>query len=204
MGAARHQTALGALVLNLCRREAPIELPTRGACNVLCVGARLRHQMKLDIGGGTKPARGYVNLDRTHGEGEWRREAQDTPWPIGDETVEAARASHFLEHVPKQDGQLIRVMNEIHRVLMMGAHFEIILPLVGYTDEITSEPRSKQIGWQPWADPTHVTFWWFPESLLYFCTGAFKPHSDYGIREWVLGGWSVEDGWEGHATLIKP
>jgi hypothetical protein len=79
---------------------------------------------------------------------------------------------------------------------------------------------SNQIGWQPWADPTHVSQWWFPESLMYFCAGPFKPHANYGISDWApLGGyvdpmladgevkgsfWCVRDQWEGVAALVKP
>lgn len=165
--------------------------------------------MKIDIGGGTLSPEGWINLDPVHGSMtygtgvSWRRRAQDTPWPPADGEVEAVRASHVLEHIPS-GADRIAVMNEAHRVLRSGGTFEIILPLVGYTDRDTGAPMSNQIGWQPWSDPTHVSFWWFPESLLYFCEGPFKPHADYGIREWKLIEWHVVEGWEGHATLMKP
>lgn len=146
-----------------------------------------------------------------------------------DASMDEVYASHFMEHIPK--GQpLIDVMNEAHRVLKPGGTFTMILPLVGYTDPATGAPMSNQIGWQPWADPTHVSYWWFPEALMYLCEGPFKPNADYGIRTWgPLGGWgapqgvrttldndqrepavpgssfwSVLDGWMGVARIVKP
>lgn len=158
----------------------------------------------LELGGGTLTNPGWASLDPVHPtEPQLRRLAQDVPWPIKDDTVAHIRASHVLEHVPSGQPR-IDVFNEAWRVLQPGAIFEIILPLVGYTDRTTGLPMSNQIGWQPWADPTHVSFFWFPESLLYFCEGPFKPNADYGIREWQLESWDVRDGWEGYAVLRKP
>lgn len=159
--------------------------------------------MRIDVGGGTIPRDGHTNLDPVHGEGEWRRRAQETPWPTLDRSVTSIVASHVLEHVAA-GWERIAVMNEAHRVLEPGGLFEIVLPLVGYTDRETGAPMSDHIGWQPWADPTHVSLWWFPESLLYFCDGPFKANADYGISLWRLESWDVRDGWEGHAVLVKP
>lgn len=153
--------------------------------------------MKIEIGGGTIPAPDHVNLDPNHGEGEWRRIIQDGI-PVGDGTVEAVRASHVFEHIPAGH-ERIDAFNEIHRVLQPGGTFEIILPLVGYTDE--GGVGHGVVGWMPYADPTHVSFWWFPESLLYFCDGPFKPNADYGVKLWNLLSWEPVDGWEGHAVL---
>jgi hypothetical protein len=135
-----------------------------------------------------------------------------------------------MEHIPR--GQpLIDVMNEAWRVLKPGGTFTMIMPLVGYTDPMDGSPQSSHIGWQPWSDPTHVNFWWFPEALMYFCEGPFKPLADYGMRIWGPLGpfvsdhhasmylqfqqqdsvmlnaeswWSVRSGWEGVARLTKP
>lgn len=160
--------------------------------------------MKLDIGGGTLCQPGYENIDPAHGSRpEFKVLVQDGI-PLPDASVQRARASHVLEHIPKDGGQLIKAMNEVHRVLVPGGRFDIILPLVGFTE---AGEGKLVAGWQPHADPTHVTHWWFPESLLYFCEGPFKPHADYGIRVWAElrdDEWRVEGGWEGHATLRKP
>lgn len=137
--------------------------------------------MKLEIGGGTLVQPGWTNLDCRNGEGEWRRYAQDTPWPAADGSVEAIRASHILEHVPAGQ-ERIDIFNEAHRVLGPGGTFEVILPLMTGS-------------WHAIADPTHVSFW-VPESFHYF-TGAFAANADYGIKLWNPLHWEIRDGFEG-------
>jgi len=136
----------------------------------------------IEIGGGTLVQPGWINLDSRNGVGEWRRMAQDTPWPTGDNTVSAIRASHVMEHIPAGQ-ERIDVMNEAHRVLRPGGVFEIIVPLMVGT-------------WHAIADPTHVSFW-CKESFHYF-DGLFAANADYGIRLWQTLELDVVDGWEGH------
>jgi len=136
----------------------------------------------IEIGGGTLVQPGWINLDSRNGVGEWRRMAQDTPWPTGDNTVTAIRASHVMEHIPAGQDR-IDVMNEAHRVLRPGGVFEIIVPLMVGT-------------WHAIADPTHVSFW-CKESFHYF-DGLFAANADYGIRLWQTLELDVLDGWEGH------
>lgn len=155
--------------------------------------------MRIDIGGGSVPADGHVNLDPIHGYGEWKIYAQDH-WPVPDSSVESVRASHVLEHIQAGPHRL-HVFNEAHRVTVPGGTFEIKLPLVNWLDEATGERRFG--GWEAFADPTHVSFWVFPESLLYF-TGQFAPCATYNIRPWELVSWDVLGYGEGHAFLRKP
>lgn len=136
----------------------------------------------IEIGGGTLVQPGWTNLDFRNGFGEWRRYAQDTPWPVEDGSVDAIRASHILEHVPAGQDR-IDIFNEAHRVLKPGGIFEVILPL--FTGS-----------WHAIADPTHVSFW-VRESFHYF-TGAFAANADYGIKPWQEIEWYVHDGFEGH------
>jgi ubiquinone/menaquinone biosynthesis C-methylase UbiE len=136
----------------------------------------------IEIGGGTLVQPGWTNLDSRNGHGEWARLAQDTPWPTGDNTVDAIRASHVMEHIPAGQ-ERIDVMNEAHRVLKPGGVFEIIVPLMVGT-------------WHAIADPTHISFW-CKESFHYF-DGLFAANADYGIRLWETLELEVVDGWEGH------
>lgn len=123
----------------------------------------------IEIGGGTLAQHGWINLDPNHGEGDWRRLAQDTPWPTADQSIDALRASHVMEHIPA-GAERIAVMNEAHRVLKPGGTFEVVVP-----DVLTGT-------WHAHADPTHVSYWCL-ESFHYF-DGSFAPHASYGIRYW--------------------
>lgn len=145
--------------------------------------------MNLEIGGGTLLTAGFTNLDPVHGVGEWKRYAQDTPWPTGDNTVDKLRASHVMEHIEAGMNQRVKVMNEAHRVLKSGGTFEIIVPLLVGT-------------WHAIADPTHVSFW-VKESFHYF-DGLFAANAHYGISLWETVSLEVENGWEGHWLGRKP
>ena len=145
--------------------------------------------MKVEIGGGTLLTPGFINLDPVHGVCEWRRLAQDTPWPAADNTVDALRASHVMEHIPAGMDFRVKVMNEAHRVLKPGGTFEIIVPLLVGT-------------WHAVADPTHVSFW-VVESFHYF-DGLFAANAHYGISLWETLSLEVENGWEGHWVGRKP
>ena len=122
----------------------------------------------IEIGGGTLVPPGWTNLDCRNGDGPWLREAQSVPWPTGDHTVDAMRASHVMEHIPAGQPR-IDVMNEAHRVLKPGGVFEIRVP-------------NASQGWHAYAYPTHVSFW-IIESFHYF-DGTKAAHADYGIRLW--------------------
>lgn len=138
--------------------------------------------ISIEIGGGHLVQPGWTNLDCRNGFGNWARMAQDTPWPTPDDSVDAIRASHILEHVPAGQ-ERIDIFNEAHRVLRPGGVFEVILPLMTGS-------------WHAIADPTHVSFW-CRESFHYF-TGAYAANADYGIRLWTEVEWFVNDGFEGH------
>ena len=200
--------------------------------------------MLIDLGGGTAPhPRADAVIDLHHPKRAPAQDATATPWiveyinpgglataQVNSGVVDEVYASHFMEHIPRGQS-LLNVMNEAWRVLKPGGTFTMIMPLVGYTDPFTGAPCSDHIGWQPWSDPTHVNYWWFPEALMYFCEGPFKPLADYGISIWKPLGpfvadnrasiylqfmqqdqvmlhaeswWSVRDGWEGVARLVKP
>lgn len=142
----------------------------------------------LEIGGGLCPMPGWINLDRVHGEGDFKRNVEDGI-PLPDNSVGLARCSHLLEHVPAGPVRVF-VFNEVWRVLVPGGTFEVVVPLF--------VPGR----WEALADPTHVSFW-IEESFHYF-TGRIAPAADYGIKLWTLDSWHVADGWEGHALLRKP
>ena len=89
--------------------------------------------LKLELGGGTSPREGYLNVDCRR---DLRRvdipfdlEQCMTGWdeaqlPIADESVSDVYSSHCLEHVANLDG----VLWELARVCQNGATIEIRVP----------------------------------------------------------------------------
>lgn len=153
--------------------------------------------MKIDIGGGLRPKVGFINLDPVHGTGDFKRTLQEGI-PVSDNSVDELFSSHTLEHIETK--YRIQVMNECNRVLKFGSKFEIIVPIIGYTD-------SNNIGHyinscMPWADPTHLSYFWMPESFLYF-TNPKIASADYGIRYWKLIDAQINDNAEGRVVLEK-
>jgi hypothetical protein len=156
--------------------------------------------MLVEIGRGHLVVPGWEqaeNIDPVHGQGEFKRYAQDTPWPLADGTVERIRASHVMEHIPAFEGcreygyryPHIDVMNEAHRVLRIGGTFEVIVP-------------GEYGTWHPIADPTHCSRWVL-ESFHYF-DGLFAANASYGIAQWNTLHLAIEDGWEIHWLGEKP
>lgn len=145
--------------------------------------------MKLEIGGGLAVWPGFTNLDPVHGVGDMQRRIQ-AGVPLGNGTVEAARCSHLMEHIPA-GFERIFVFNEVWRVLEPGGTFEVVVPLFP--------------GYGAIADPTHVSLW-VEQSFWYF-TGQMAPAADYGLRLWELVEWTTKEwdwGTEGRCVLRKP
>lgn len=84
---------------------------------------------RLDIGGGSNPQKGFVNIDILPlPEVDIVWDLEETPWPMPDECVLAATASHVLEHINPHKGVFIKVMDEIWRVLKPNAQFAFVVP----------------------------------------------------------------------------
>lgn len=119
--------------------------------------------LRLNLGSGYRPLRGYVNIDNR---AECRPDvvcdvAEGLPYAAG--TVDEIVANDFLEHIPI--GKTVGVVEEIHRVLKKGGIFRSLTPS---TD-----------GRGAFQDPTHVSFW-NRNSWLYYTD---KLHRDlYGIK----------------------
>lgn len=155
--------------------------------------------MQLEIGGGTNrlwpDAR---QVDPIHGDPGLCSLVQDGI-DLPDASIDSAIASHVMEHIPSGEPR-IRALNEVHRVLVPRGTFEIIVPTIGHT----GSDGPVMHGWQGWADPTHVSFWWYPESFYYLAGGPWSAHADYGLALWELGPMELRDGWEARVTLVKP
>jgi SAM-dependent methyltransferase len=95
--------------------------------------------MRLDLGCGPAAAEGFEGVDIAPGPGvDHLVNLEAFPWPFDDDSVEAARSSHLVEHVR----DLVGFMRELHRVMRAGARVEIQHPY--------------QFNVRAWQDPTHV------------------------------------------------
>lgn len=91
---------------------------------------------KLDIACGQRKEAGWTGIDIAKTDAaDIVHDLMDFPWPIEDETVEEARCSHFIEHIPqvcmccrKQVNPLWRFFDELYRIMKVGAKCLIIAP----------------------------------------------------------------------------
>ena len=157
--------------------------------------------MKIEVGGGRLCPQGFTNLDPIHGEGAFKRRAQDGRWPADDNTVERVGASHVMEHIPAGDERLF-VLNEAWRVLQPGAVLEIEVPVL---KTMGLPPDAGIVSWESLADPTHVSFWVY-ESFLYLIEGGWAANAQYDLRLWRRDSIDTyrENGSIAHIELIKP
>lgn len=85
--------------------------------------------IRLDIGGGHTPNKGFVNIDMLKlPTVDIVHDIEVTPWPLPDECVQIATASHVLEHINPHKGVFIDVMNEVWRVMKPYGQFAIVVP----------------------------------------------------------------------------
>lgn len=85
--------------------------------------------IRLDIGCGENKNPGFVGIDMLPLKGVdivW--DLEETPWPLPDECVLTATASHVLEHIDPHKGVFINVMNEIWRVMKPHGQFAFVVP----------------------------------------------------------------------------
>lgn len=97
-----------------------------------------RGLLKIDIGGGLFPRKGYKTIDLE--DADIIADLNDGI-PLPDNSVGVLNASHVIEHLRDP----IKTMREIHRVLAHGGWAFIEVP--------STEGNGA------WCDPTHVSFW---------------------------------------------
>lgn len=128
-----------------------------------------KHQgIKLDIGGGEHPQPGFVNMDiRPSEHVHIVQDLEKFPWPLPDESVVVATASHVLEHINPANFIFVNFMNEVWRIMKPGARFAVAVPYAGSPGY--------------WQDPTHcngineVTFHYFDPLSRTGLYGIYRP-----------------------------
>ena len=92
----------------------------------------------LDVGCGIKKYPGAIGLDHNpRSKADILCELDHFPWPVGDQLFDEVRLIHVIEHV----GDVVRTVEECHRVLRPGG--VLILETPHYTD------------FSSFCDPTH-------------------------------------------------
>ena len=137
--------------------------------------------MKLDLGSGLQPAEGFEGVDRMPGTHHTLELGTGLPWPWADDSIEALRSSHFIEHVQACDvfvtdyararavdhqgdppgswvDALVHFFNEAFRVVVPGGSFELIWPAAQ--------------GSRAFQDPTHRRF--IPSDQLQYWNREFR------------------------------
>lgn len=117
--------------------------------------------MKVNLGCGRFPLKGYINVDNRDLPSVDLIADLNKPWPWSDGTVDEVRASHVLEHIP----DVPAFMAEAHRVLAPHGVLDITVP---HGDH----PNAR-------IDPTHVRQ--FLPLSMEFWTGN-PDYEQYGPR----------------------
>jgi predicted SAM-dependent methyltransferase len=75
---------------------------------------------KLDLACGNNKAEGFIGVDIAKTDAvDVVHDLRVAPWPFEDDSIDEARASHFLEHLGPEER--IVFMNELYRVLKKGS-----------------------------------------------------------------------------------
>lgn len=135
--------------------------------------------MRLNLGSGSCPLQGWVNVDRVAlPEVDVVHDLDVVPWPWDDHSVKGIMAQDVFEHV----GDPVGFMTESHRVLESGGELGLKCPYFRHPDAFT--------------DPTHRRFctehtwdYWIKGTALYE-----RHNPAYGGVSFVLARRMVTEG----------
>jgi SAM-dependent methyltransferase len=136
----------------------------------------------LDLGSGPNPPHPWLGVDKVGGLAvECYDFTSVDPWPFADDSADALRSSHLIEHLPAMPlagkDLLIRFFEEAWRVAKPGAIFELRWPVPFHP--ITGLPIPSA-----WWDPTHYRHIPLQQIWSYFTSEgrAGMGVESYGIR----------------------
>ena len=125
--------------------------------------------IKLDIACGANKQEGFTGIDIRDLPGvDIVHDLEKFPWPILDNSVIIAVASHFLEHV--KPWYSIQLLDEIWRVLCVGGTFAAAMPY----------PGSRGF----WQDPTHCNGW--NEVTFQYFDAKYPLYQIYKPKPWLI------------------
>ena len=120
---------------------------------------RFGPSLKLDIGCGANPQPGFVGIDcQDFGRKDIiRHDIETYPWPFEDGVFRFAMASHVAEHINPAKFGFINWMNEVWRVLEVGAQFIMAMPYGNnsfFVQDPTHVNQCNEVTWN-YFDPLH-------------------------------------------------
>lgn len=132
--------------------------------------------MKLNLGAGSAPLKGWVNVDCVKLDGiDVVHDLDQGPWPWEDDTARAIEAIDIFEHVAEP----LLFVNECWRILQPGRYARILVPDFRSPNAFT--------------DPTHRRFctpstfdYWIPGTWLYEHHGAAYGGHDHPFKRTSL------------------
>lgn len=97
----------------------------------------------LNLGAGREYMQGAVNLDITPDtRPDVVHDLNVTPWPFGDDTFEEVTAHDVIEHLD----DVLRTMEELHRICRHGAHINITVPHFSSSNAFTDPTHRRALG----------------------------------------------------------
>lgn len=131
--------------------------------------------VKLDLGCGQHKTETYLGIDKVAFENvDIVYDLTQFPYPAEDESIDKIITHHTLEHFDWAD--VIKLMNECHRILKKDREMEIIVPLF---------PSETSVD-----DPDHKTM--FTTETF----GRFEPENEFAYEIGVKGFWRrIQNNW---------
>jgi len=124
---------------------------------------RFEKPLRVELGCGKCKTEGYIGIDKEPFPCVDIVYDLNRGIPLPDECAERILAHNLIEHLD----DLVEIMGEIHRVLILGGQVEIISP--------------HYLSPYAWGDPTHRLAL-SEVSMLYFTPGFVDRFGDYGIK----------------------
>lgn len=124
--------------------------------------------IKLDLGAGPFVTDGYRGVDIAEFDGvDYVWDLARVPYPAEDKSIDRIICKHTLEHFEYTD--VVKIMNECHRILQDHHEMEIIVPMF---------PSDGAVD-----DPTHKTF--FSKEAF----GRFEPENKFAYELDIVNRW---------------
>lgn len=117
--------------------------------------------INLDIGCGGNKQQNFVGIDYRPLDGvDIVHNIEELPWPLPDECVLKAIMSHVYEHINPVGGLVLKIMDEIWRIMKPGGQLAIAMPYgwsFGYIQDPTHCNPANEATWQ-YFDPRYPLY----------------------------------------------